>query len=84
MSTKRLILLHQRSAKRLPGTDPVKVMTTSDESRPAGTTWVFTDGSRVISSPSGQIFESNSGKFVLRVVVSSSVSIKCARFFRRV
>lgn len=62
MCTRTHFNFSQRSAKRLPGTDPVKVMSNSAEGRPAGTTWVFTDGSRVISSPSGHIFENNSGE----------------------
>ena len=48
-------------SKRMPDINPVKVFTRSDdnEGQPAGTTWVFTDGSKIFTSPSGQVFESN-------------------------
>ena len=36
--------------KNVPGTDPVCIVESTDTSRPAGTTWVFSDGSQVLAS----------------------------------
>lgn len=38
------------SAKELPGNAPVSIILSKDENRPAGTTWVFADGSQVLAS----------------------------------
>jgi len=36
--------------RQLPGAAPVSVITSMEEDRPAGTTWVFSDGSQVLAS----------------------------------
>jgi serine/threonine-protein kinase OSR1/STK39 len=39
-------------SSRLPGNAPVSIVLSSEENRPAGTTWVFADGSEVLASTS--------------------------------
>ena len=34
----------------LPGTMPVSIVSSMEENRPAGTTWIFADGSQVLAS----------------------------------
>jgi serine/threonine-protein kinase OSR1/STK39 len=38
------------SQNRLPGNTPVSIILSQEKDRPAGTTWVFADGSQVLSS----------------------------------
>ncbi|KAL3944422.1 MAG: hypothetical protein SGBAC_001500 [Bacillariaceae sp.] len=38
------------SLSRLPGNSPVSIIMSNTENRPAGTTWVFEDGSQVLAS----------------------------------
>ena len=39
-------------SNRLPGNSPVSIILSKEENRPAGTTWVFADGSQVLASSS--------------------------------
>jgi len=39
----------QKPSKALPGNAPVSIVLSNEENRPAGTTWVFTDGSQVVA-----------------------------------
>ena len=41
---------------------PICVVTSTEENRPAGTTWVFADGSEVIASTHGVDLNNNQGK----------------------
>ena len=43
------------SAKELPGNVPVSIILSKDENRPAGTTWVFADGSQVLASSTNHL-----------------------------
>lgn len=43
------------SAKELPGNAPVSIILSKDENRPAGTTWVFADGSQVLASSTNHL-----------------------------
>ena len=41
---------------------PICVVTSTEESRPAGTTWVFEDGSEVLASTRSVDLNNNQGK----------------------
>jgi serine/threonine-protein kinase OSR1/STK39 len=41
---------NQSNARALPGNSPVSIILSKEENRPAGTTWVFADGSQVLAS----------------------------------
>jgi serine/threonine-protein kinase OSR1/STK39 len=41
---------HQGAAPAFPGNSPISIIMSKDENRPAGTTWVFADGSQVLAS----------------------------------
>jgi serine/threonine-protein kinase OSR1/STK39 len=41
---------HPQQQPPLPGTVPVSIVSRMEENRPAGTTWVFADGSQVLAS----------------------------------
>lgn len=47
----------------LPGTAPVYVVSSTEENRPAGTTWVFSDGSQVLASSSLPEGDDDKGDF---------------------
>lgn len=38
------------SSRMMPGNTPISILLTKEKDRPAGTTWVFADGSQVLSS----------------------------------
>jgi serine/threonine-protein kinase OSR1/STK39 len=42
----------ETNSRNLPGNAPVSIILSQEENRPAGTTWVFADGSQVLASPS--------------------------------
>jgi serine/threonine-protein kinase OSR1/STK39 len=42
------------SSQAFPGNSPVSIITSKDENRPAGTTWVFADGSQVLASSTNE------------------------------
>lgn len=49
----------QQHQPPLPGTVPVSIVSSMEENRPAGTTWVFADGSQVLASSTKGGGESN-------------------------
>jgi hypothetical protein len=54
--------VHSSDAQNLPGTAPVSVVTNTEDNRPKGTTWVFSDGSQVLSSSVTDTMDEHQGK----------------------